>query len=373
MTHFINPDEVGRDKVVQAIVDLTGGGADFSFECIGNVNVMRQALECCHRGWGESIIIGVAGSGQEIATRPFQLVTGRVWKRHRLRRRARPHRRAEDRRLVHGRQDQYRRPDHPHHAARQDQRRLRPDARRQVDPLGGDLLSAACPWCRGGARRRSADRCNPTRVNESIPAARRAGGDCRIARVAGMAARRRRQRRHSTLLCSRRAEFGVHWRAIGFGAGGASMSADAARVCHWRGGGAAAAGARPRAAGSASAGSPAAGGSATPATRRRPAGRRGRSATQFIPNTTLQTATTSTAASGDETISFGPTATANMAPSPTRDYTAGSGAQSEQAGLKPGHDGAIAEPCYNSAHDLTSPSPGPCPKRRRSRTSAASS
>ena len=80
MTHFINPDEVGRDKVVQAIVDLTGGGADFSFECIGNVHTMRQALECCHRGWGESIIIGVAGSGQEISTRPFQLVTGRVWK-----------------------------------------------------------------------------------------------------------------------------------------------------------------------------------------------------------------------------------------------------------------------------------------------------
>jgi len=80
MTHFINPDEVGRDKVVQAIVDLTGGGADFSFECIGNVHTMRQALECCHRGWGESIIIGVAGAGQEIATRPFQLVTGRVWK-----------------------------------------------------------------------------------------------------------------------------------------------------------------------------------------------------------------------------------------------------------------------------------------------------
>ncbi len=80
LTHFINPDEVGRDKVVQAIVDLTGGGADFSFECIGNVHTMRQALECCHRGWGESIIIGVAGSGQEIATRPFQLVTGRVWR-----------------------------------------------------------------------------------------------------------------------------------------------------------------------------------------------------------------------------------------------------------------------------------------------------
>jgi S-(hydroxymethyl)glutathione dehydrogenase/alcohol dehydrogenase len=80
MTHFVNPDEVGRDKVVQALVDLTGGGADFSFECIGNVNTMRQALECCHRGWGESIIIGVAGAGQEISTRPFQLVTGRVWK-----------------------------------------------------------------------------------------------------------------------------------------------------------------------------------------------------------------------------------------------------------------------------------------------------
>ncbi|HEY3798402.1 MAG TPA: S-(hydroxymethyl)glutathione dehydrogenase/class III alcohol dehydrogenase [Caulobacteraceae bacterium] len=80
LTDFVNPDVVGRDKVVQAIVDLTGGGADFSFECIGNVNTMRQALECCHRGWGESIIIGVAGAGQEIATRPFQLVTGRVWR-----------------------------------------------------------------------------------------------------------------------------------------------------------------------------------------------------------------------------------------------------------------------------------------------------
>jgi S-(hydroxymethyl)glutathione dehydrogenase/alcohol dehydrogenase len=80
MTHFINPDEIGRDKVVQAIIDETLGGADFSFECIGNVQTMRQALECCHRGWGESIIIGVAASGQEISTRPFQLVTGRIWK-----------------------------------------------------------------------------------------------------------------------------------------------------------------------------------------------------------------------------------------------------------------------------------------------------
>jgi S-(hydroxymethyl)glutathione dehydrogenase/alcohol dehydrogenase len=66
--------------VVKAIVDLTDGGVDYSFECIGNVKVMRQALECCHRGWGQSIIIGVAGAGQEISTRPFQLVTGRVWR-----------------------------------------------------------------------------------------------------------------------------------------------------------------------------------------------------------------------------------------------------------------------------------------------------
>jgi S-(hydroxymethyl)glutathione dehydrogenase / alcohol dehydrogenase len=79
MTHFVNPKEVKGD-LVPYLVDLTGGGADYSFECIGNVEVMRQALECCHRGWGVSVIIGVAGAGQEIRTRPFQLVTGRVWK-----------------------------------------------------------------------------------------------------------------------------------------------------------------------------------------------------------------------------------------------------------------------------------------------------
>ena len=79
MTHFVNPGEVEGD-LVPYLVDLTRGGADYSFECIGNVEVMRQALECCHKGWGESIIIGVAGAGQEIATRPFQLVTGRVWR-----------------------------------------------------------------------------------------------------------------------------------------------------------------------------------------------------------------------------------------------------------------------------------------------------
>ena len=78
MTDFINPNNV--DDIVEAIFDLTGGGADYSFECIGNVKTMRQALECCHKGWGESYIIGVAGAGQEISTRPFQLVTGRSWK-----------------------------------------------------------------------------------------------------------------------------------------------------------------------------------------------------------------------------------------------------------------------------------------------------
>ena len=79
MTHFVNPKDVGDDLVAH-LVNLTDGGADYSFECIGNVDVMRQALECCHRGWGVSVIIGVAGAGQEIKTRPFQLVTGRVWK-----------------------------------------------------------------------------------------------------------------------------------------------------------------------------------------------------------------------------------------------------------------------------------------------------
>ena len=79
MTHFVNPKEVEGDLVAH-LVNVTGGGADYSFECVGNVELMRQALECCHRGWGVSVIIGVAGAGQEIRTRPFQLVTGRVWK-----------------------------------------------------------------------------------------------------------------------------------------------------------------------------------------------------------------------------------------------------------------------------------------------------
>src|ERR687893_1350304 len=79
MTHFVNPKEVGGDLVAH-LVSVTDGGADYSFECVGSVELMRQALECCHRGWGVSVIIGVAGAGQEIRTRPFQLVTGRVWK-----------------------------------------------------------------------------------------------------------------------------------------------------------------------------------------------------------------------------------------------------------------------------------------------------
>ena len=77
MTDFVNPNDV--ENLSQHIIDLTGGGVDYSFECIGNVNVMRDALECCHKGWGQSCIIGVAGAGQEISTRPFQLVTGRSW------------------------------------------------------------------------------------------------------------------------------------------------------------------------------------------------------------------------------------------------------------------------------------------------------
>jgi len=79
-TDFVNPKDYPGTPIQQVIVDLTDGGVDYSFECVGNVNLMRSALECCHKGWGESVIIGVAGAGQEISTRPFQLVTGRVWR-----------------------------------------------------------------------------------------------------------------------------------------------------------------------------------------------------------------------------------------------------------------------------------------------------
>ena len=139
MTHFINPDEIGRDKVVQAIVDLTGGGADFSFECIGSVHTMRQALECCHRGWGHHRRRRRLGTGDRhppVPTRHRPRLEGHgVW------RRARAHRCAEDRRLVYGRQDQHRRSHHPHDAAWRDQSCVRPDARGKVDPLGHRLFA----------------------------------------------------------------------------------------------------------------------------------------------------------------------------------------------------------------------------------------
>ena len=80
MTHFVDASQVPEADLVPHLVELTGGGADYSFECVGNVKVMRAALECCHKGWGTSVIIGVAGSGEEISTRPFQLVTGRNWR-----------------------------------------------------------------------------------------------------------------------------------------------------------------------------------------------------------------------------------------------------------------------------------------------------
>ncbi|MCP4411888.1 MAG: zinc-binding dehydrogenase, partial [Gammaproteobacteria bacterium] len=78
-TDFINPKKYS-EPIQDVVIDITNGGADYSFECIGNVELMRSALECCHKGWGESVIVGVAGAGQEISTRPFQLVTGRVWR-----------------------------------------------------------------------------------------------------------------------------------------------------------------------------------------------------------------------------------------------------------------------------------------------------
>ena len=116
------------------------GGADYTFDCTGNVKVMRQALECCHRGWGVSVIIGVApaGAGDRDPAVPARHRPG--LERHRLRRRARPHRRAEDRRLVHGRQDRDRPDDHPHDAARRHQQGLRPDARGREHPERGGVL-----------------------------------------------------------------------------------------------------------------------------------------------------------------------------------------------------------------------------------------
>ena len=146
MTHFVNANEAGKDLVAH-LVNMTKkgadqiGGADYTFDCTGNVTVMRQALEACHRGWGVSVIIGVAGgrAGDRHATLPAR--HGARLEGHRLRRRARPHGCAEDRRLVHGEEDRDRPDDHPHHAARRHQQGLRPHARRQEHPQRGAVLS----------------------------------------------------------------------------------------------------------------------------------------------------------------------------------------------------------------------------------------
>ena len=118
MTHFVNPEGSRGRPRARTWSTLTDGGADYSFECVGNVDLMRQALECCHRGWGVSVIIGVAGAGQEIKTRPFQLVTGRVWKGTAF---GGARGRTDVPKIVDwymDRQDQHRRPDHARDAAR---------------------------------------------------------------------------------------------------------------------------------------------------------------------------------------------------------------------------------------------------------------
>ncbi len=146
MTHFVNPNEVGKD-LVPYLVNMTKkgadqiGGADYTFDCTGNVQVMRQALEACHRGWGDvgdhrRRPVGCRDRDPAVPARHRPGVEG-----HRLRRRAGPHRRAEDRRLVHGQEDRDRSDDHPHHAARRHQQGLRPDARWRVDPERRHLLT----------------------------------------------------------------------------------------------------------------------------------------------------------------------------------------------------------------------------------------
>ncbi len=137
-THRLrNPASVQGDLVAH-LVELTSGGADYSFECVGHVKLMRQGLECCHRGSGVSVITGVAGAGQEIATRPFQLVTGRAG--YGVRRGARPQRRSPYRRLVHGPEDRDRPAHHPQAHSGTNQRSIRPNARRNVDPDGARVL-----------------------------------------------------------------------------------------------------------------------------------------------------------------------------------------------------------------------------------------
>ena len=155
MTHFVNPSEVQGD-LVPYLVDLTKGGADYSFECIGNVKVMRQALECAHRGWGQSIIIGVAGVGSGDRDAAVPAGDRPRLEGHRVRRRARPHRCAAHRRLVHGRPHQHRRPDHPRAAVRTHQRGVRTDAAGRKHPQRRDLLILPPrPRCRRSGRQRA--------------------------------------------------------------------------------------------------------------------------------------------------------------------------------------------------------------------------
>ena len=152
MTHFVNPKEIGGE-LVPHLVNMTKsgadqiGGADYTFECIGNVNLMRAALESCHRGWGESIIIGVARRRPGDRDPPVPARDRTRVARHRIRRRARPHRCAQDRRLVHGRQDRDRPDDHPHDAARRHQQGIRSDARGKIDPRCRNLLTSEQREC----------------------------------------------------------------------------------------------------------------------------------------------------------------------------------------------------------------------------------
>ena len=189
MTHFVNPKTLGDKDLVAHLVELTDGGADYSFECVGNTKLMRQALECCHRGWGKSVIIGVAGAGQEIATRPFQLVTGRSWM-------GTAFGGAKGRRDVPkivdwymDRQDRHRFADHPRDAGREDQRRVPPDARGQVDPqrrhvLGRKRMTVAEPSATPPSRRSrrsAAPASSPRACSRSStrkPSTRRRAGWC---------------------------------------------------------------------------------------------------------------------------------------------------------------------------------------------------
>ena len=138
-TDYVNPKDYDK-PIQQVIVDMTNGGVDYSFECIGNVHVMRAALECCHKGWGESVIIGVAGAGQEICDPPVPTGHGTRLARLGVRRRQGPLAAAGLRRSIHGRRNQDRRDDQRSGAIGEDQRGLRADARRQGHPLGDQVL-----------------------------------------------------------------------------------------------------------------------------------------------------------------------------------------------------------------------------------------